>query len=97
MAQVDLESVYPLTDFLRNHTSHVERLKKSKDPSVFTVNGKAEIVMLDVKTYQEILDKVERVKTVEAIRVGLKAAEEGKLKPLEVVFKEIKARYGIQD
>lgn len=97
MSAIDLELVYPLTDFLRNHVRHVERLKKSKDPAVFTVNGKAEVVMLDVKTYQEILEKVARVKTVEAIRIGLIAADEGRMKPAEKVFEEIKAKYGIRD
>lgn len=94
---LDLQQIHPLTDFLRNHKEHIARLKKTRDPAILTINGKAEIVMVDAESYQLIIEKLQQIETIEAIREGLKAAENGELKPAEQVFLEMKSKYGIQD
>ena len=48
---------------------------------MLTGNGKAELVVQDVEGYQKILDRLERFEAVEAIRLGIAAAEEGRVKP----------------
>jgi hypothetical protein len=48
---------------------------------VLTVNGKAEFVVQDAESYQRILDRLERLQAVEAIRAGIAAAEEGRVRP----------------
>lgn len=97
MHSIDLQRIHPLTDFLRNHKKHIARLKKTGDPAILTINGKAEIVMIDAKSYQSIIEKIQQIETIEAIRVGLKAAENGDVKPAEQVFREMKSKYGISD
>lgn len=94
---IDVTQVHPLTDFLRNHKSHIARLKETRVPEILTVNGKAEVVLVDAESYQEMLGRLERVELIEAIREGLASAERGELKPAEQVFAEMRARYGIQD
>ena len=93
---LNLEQIHPLTDFLRNHRSHIDRLKETRSPEVLTVNGKAELVILDVQSFQELIDKAERSETIEAIRAGLESANRGELKPAEQLFAEMKAKYGLQ-
>ena len=93
----DLQQIHPLTDFLRNHKAHIARLKETRDPAILTINGKAEIVMVDAESYQSIIEKLRQMETIEAIREGLKAAENGALKPAEQVFLEMKSKYGIRD
>lgn len=95
MNSIDLQQIHPLTDFLRNHKKHIAQLKKSGAPQVLTINGKPEIVMVDAEIYQSILEKLQQIETIEAIRIGLKAAENGETKPAEQVFREMKLRYGI--
>lgn len=90
---IDARHIHPLTDFLRNHKTHVNRLKKTHTPEVLTINGKAELVVLDVKSYQELVEKLDRLETIAAIREGLAAAERGELKPAEQVFAEMRAKY----
>ena len=94
---LDVRHIHPLTDFLRNHKEHVARLKETRTPQVLTINGKAEIVLLDAESYQEMMEQIHRIETIAAIREGLAAAERGELKPAEQVFAEMKARYGLQD
>ena len=46
----DTRELYSLTDFLRNHEAHIARLKETRTPEVLTVNGQAEVVLLDAET-----------------------------------------------
>ncbi len=93
---LDTKQIHPLTDFLRNHKAHVARLKESKTPEVLTVNGRAEVVVQDADSYQEMLERLHRLELVAAVREGLASAERGELKDAEQVLREMKARYGIQ-
>jgi PHD/YefM family antitoxin component YafN of YafNO toxin-antitoxin module len=94
---IDTRQIHSLTDFLRNHKEHITRLKESRRPEVLTVNGKAELVLLDAETYQEMADQLAEKQFIQAIQEGLEAAERGELKPAAQVFSEMKARYGIPD
>lgn len=94
---LDILKIHPLTDFLRNHKKHIARLKRTRDAEILTVNGKAEIVLVDAESYQTILEKLKQIETLDAIREGLKAAEKGETKPAEQVFLEMKSKYGISD
>jgi PHD/YefM family antitoxin component YafN of YafNO toxin-antitoxin module len=93
---VDVREIHPLTDFLRNHKAHIQRIKETRTPEVLTVNGKAELVVLDPESYQEMQERLQRMETIAAIREGLAAAERGETKPAEQVFEEMKAKYDLQ-
>ena len=87
--------IHPLTDFKRNTSSFMNRIKKTHRPVVLTVNGKAELVVQDAKSYQQILDRLEHFEVVEAIRLGIKAADEGRLKPARSALAELRDKLGI--
>ena len=92
---LDAREIHSLTDFLRNHKAHVTRLKKTHAPEVLTVNGKAELVVQDAESYQQLLDRLHRMETLTAIREGMASAKRGELKPAAQVFAEMRAKYGI--
>ncbi len=92
---LSINDIHPLTDFLRNHKAHISRIKETGTPEVLTVNGKAELVVMDATAFQALLDKVDRAETIEAIREGLAAAERGEMKPAEQVFEEMRRKYGL--
>jgi len=56
----------------------MKQMKKTCRPVVLTVNGEAELVVPDAETYRHILDRLDRFDAVEAIRIGIAAAEEGR-------------------
>ena len=62
---------------------------------MLTVNGKARLVVQDAEGYQEILDRLERFESVEAIRLGIAAAEEGRVKPARQALAELQEKLGI--
>lgn len=89
--------IHPLTEFKRKTTVFMSRMKKTHKPVVLTINGKAELVVQDAESYQQILDRLERFEAVEAIRLGIAAAEEGRIKPARQALAELQAKLGISD
>jgi prevent-host-death family protein len=89
------QDIHPLTDFKRNTSDFVNRMKKSRRPVVLTVNGKAELVVQDAESYQLILDRLERLEAVEAIRAGITAADEGRVKPARQALTNLQEKLGI--
>src|SRR5580693_3414018 len=92
---LDAREIHSLTDFLRNHKAHVTRLKETHAPEVLTVNGKAEIVIQDVQSYQQMIERLQHMETVAAIQEGMASAERGELKPATQVLDEMRAKYGL--
>jgi prevent-host-death family protein len=89
------QDIHPLTDFKRNTSDFVSRMKKTRRPVVLTVHGKAELVVQDAESYQQVLDRLERFEAVEAIRLGIAAAEQGRVKPARKALAELQAKLGI--
>jgi len=89
------QDIHPLTDFKRKTSSFMTRMKKTHRPVVLTVNGKAELVVQDAESYQQILDRLERLEAVEAIRLGIAAAEEGRVRPARKALAELREKLGI--
>lgn len=56
---VDVRNIHSMSDFIRNHKAHVARLKETRMPEVLTVNGRAEVVVLDAESYQNLVDRAE--------------------------------------
>ncbi len=81
--------IHPLTDFKRHTPEFLRQLKESGHPLVLTVNGKAEIVVQDAKSYQRLLDLAERLETIEAVKEGLASVERGEGSPMDQVFDEM--------
>ena len=92
---LDAREIHSLTDFLRNHKAHLARLKETRTPEVLTVNGKAEVVVQDAASYQQMLDRLHYMETLAAIQEGMASAERGELKPAAQVLAEMRARFGM--
>ncbi len=92
---IDLKEIRSVTDFQRNAKEYVGKLKDSKTPLVLTVNGRAELVVQDAASYQELLNHIEELETIAAIRVGLQQARDGKTKPARAALKELGAKLGL--
>lgn len=87
--------IHPLTDFKRNTSDFMRRMKKTRRAVILTVNGKAELVVQDATSYQQILDRLARFEAVEAIRLGIAADEEGRVKPARRALAELQEKLGI--
>jgi prevent-host-death family protein len=97
MSVVDLsKDILSLTEFKRKTAECVEQMKESGRPMVLTVNGKAQLVVQDAKSYQNILEMLDRAQAVEGIRRGLESVARGEGKPLRQAVAELRRKLGHQ-
>jgi len=89
------QDIHPLTDFKRNTVDFLARMKKTHRPVVLTVNGKAELVVQDAASYQKIMDRLDQLDAIEAIRAGIEAAQQGRVKPARKALAELQEKLGI--
>jgi len=69
--------IQSLTKFKRDTAKFVKQMKETKEPIFLTVNGKAEIVVQDAKSYQELMRIKDRMEAIEGIKRGLAEMEKG--------------------
>jgi prevent-host-death family protein len=89
------KDILPLTTFRNNSVKMMQRLKKNRRPIILTVNGKPEAVVQSAAEYQRLLDLAAQSSEEEAIRQGLEDLREGRTRPIEEVFAEMRRKYGI--
>jgi prevent-host-death family protein len=87
--------IQSLTDFKRHTAEFIDQIKATGQPLVLTVNGKAELVVQDAASYQDLLELKERMETVEALRKSLESVHNGRTRPLEEVFEELRQKYEV--
>ena len=85
-----------LSNFKRNTVRFLEQLRETGEPVVLTINGKAELVVQDAKSYQRLLELAERIETVESIRQGMQELDEGKGISLDEFREHISRKHNIQ-
>ena len=71
------KDIRPLTEFKRETSRFVARLKETGRPSVLTVNGKPSVVVMDAAAWQDMQDQIDYAQTVVGIRKGLDQARAG--------------------
>src|SRR6478735_240633 len=80
--------IHSLSTFKRDTAKLVRQMKKTKEPVVLTVNGKAELVVQDAESYQKLLDAKERIEAIEGIKRGLESMKRNAGKPAEKFLQE---------
>lgn len=72
---LDTRQIHSLSDFVRNPKAHVARLKETRTPEVLTVNGRAEVVLLDTETYETLMEQICSAEGIAAVRAVIRAAK----------------------
>jgi PHD/YefM family antitoxin component YafN of YafNO toxin-antitoxin module len=91
---IDLRNVRSVTEFQRNIKEYAGRLKRRKTPLVLTVNGRAELVVQDAVSYQEMLDRLERAETLAAIQKGMEQFDRGEGMALDEAEEKLRKKHG---
>ena len=93
---IDLtDGIDSLTNFKRQTPAYLDRLRKTGQPLVLTVNGKAQVVVQDAASYQQLLELVERLEAVEKIQQGLDDVRNGRTRSLDKIIAEKKKKHGL--
>ena len=87
--------IMSLSTFKRDSNKVMRQMKKTKQPVVLTVNGKAAIVVQDAESYQDLLELKERAEVVETLRQRLASGKKGRT--AEAFFTEFFAKNEIPD
>jgi prevent-host-death family protein len=88
-----------LTNFKRQTAEYLDRLRRTGEPLVLTVNGKAQVVVQDAAAYQKLVDaamQAEREDTIAAIREGLADSRAGRTKPAIEALDRLAEKYGLR-
>ena len=88
---------YSLADFRENVSECINRVTETRQPLMITVNDQVEVVVLDMKSYGQIIETIEYLETVDGIRRGLESMREGKGVPAEEVLAELRQKLNIPD
>ncbi|MBX3281008.1 MAG: type II toxin-antitoxin system Phd/YefM family antitoxin [Acidobacteria bacterium] len=87
--------IQSLSLFKRDTAKFRRQLKKTKQPIVLTVNGKADMVVIDADSYDEYLREKDRLETIEGVRRGIEDMKAGRVRDAEDVFRELEAKFNI--
>ena len=83
--------IIPIRD-LRDTNKISELCNSTSEPIFVTRNGYGDMVVMSIRTYEEIM---ERVRLYDDIMVGLKELEKGKVVDGPTALKELKEKYGL--
>jgi prevent-host-death family protein len=84
-----------LSDFKRNSREFLEQMRETGCPVVLTINGKAEVVVLGAASYQQMLNYIEKMESIEGVKRGLADVEAGSVTPLKSFEKDFRKKHGI--
>jgi PHD/YefM family antitoxin component YafN of YafNO toxin-antitoxin module len=91
---LDISSdIKPLSSFKRDSVTLIGQMKRTGRPVVLTINGKAEVVVQDAKSYQQMLDMVDQAEAIVGIRKGLASMARGEGIPVEKAFERLRRKY----
>lgn len=94
---LDTRQIHSMSDFLRNHKAHVARLKETRTPEVLTVNGRAEVVILDTETYEDLMEQLNHMKAVNAARTHMAQARKNTPPQEPITEAERERRHAVLD
>jgi prevent-host-death family protein len=90
------KDIQAMTTFRRNPAKFMKYLKKTKNPLVLTINGKAEAVVQDAEAYQRLLDVAAQVDAREGIRQGLEDVKKGRTRPAREALEMFRRKHAIR-
>ena len=69
------EDIRPLSEFRSNIAEVLERIQDTKRPVILTQHGSSAAVLLDVRTYEDLLEEVELLRDVRAAEAEIAAGQ----------------------
>jgi len=85
--------ILSLTEFKRRSAELLAEMKRENRPLVLTVNGRAELVVQDAKSYQRMADLAARLEALEGVERGLQSMREGKGRSARATFAALEAKH----
>jgi prevent-host-death family protein len=91
-----VDGIDSLTHFKRDTARFLKRFREGKGPVVLTINGKAELVVQDAASYQALLEQLERLETLAAVKEGLEDVAAGRTRPARQALEELARKHKLK-
>jgi CRISPR-associated protein Cas8b1/Cst1 subtype I-B len=88
--------IQSLSVFKRDTSKFLKQMKKTGEPIVLTINGKAAMIVQDAESYEQSLRKWDRRDRIASVKRGIADMKAGRTKPAEEVYRELEKKYGIR-
>src|SRR5438105_547445 len=88
MLDIDRD-IHSLSNFKRNTPEFLRQLKETGHPVVLTINGKAELVVQDTASYQQLIELAERAEELEITRRAVAEMKAGQGRPAAAMLAEM--------
>ncbi len=90
MQRIELDKdVKPISEFRANATTLLDQVGKTKRPLVITQHGKSAAILMDVKEYEALIEKIELLTDIAAAEDDIKS---GRLVPQDNVKARMQKR-----
>jgi len=89
------QGIRSLTDFKANTSSFVDDLRKGDHALVLTINGSAELAVMSAGTFQKVLERLDLLDSLSAVREGIEQADRGEMRPAKDVLNDLRRSVGL--
>ena len=94
---IDLSSdIHSLSDFKRKTAKFRSRMKKTGNPVVLTINGKAEMVVQDAASYQRLLELAGQAEMIEFLRKSREDIDAGRTEPAAEALERLAKKHKLK-
>jgi prevent-host-death family protein len=94
---IDLSAdIHSLTDFKRKTSKIMTQMKKTGQPVVLTITGKAEMVVQDAASYQQLLGRAEQAEMIEFLRASREDINAGRTQPALEALDKLAKKYKLK-
>ncbi len=88
-------NIHSLTEFRRNAKDHLDRIARTQEHEVLTVNGEAKGVVLSPESYDQLIEEAQYARNLKALRHGMEDIQKEKTIPAEDVFAQMRNILGM--
>ncbi len=85
-----VKDICSITDFKKNSGTILNRVIQEKAPTVLTLNGSSVAVVVDVETYQALLEAVEYAQVLKSVEQGIQEVKAGQAVSADRVFDKMR-------
>ena len=89
---IAVRNTQSLTDFRQRATETLERLNRTGEAEILTVNGEARAILLSPEAYDELAKEAQATRDVAMIRRAMREIDEGKGQEAGPFFDALRAR-----
>jgi PHD/YefM family antitoxin component YafN of YafNO toxin-antitoxin module len=84
-----------LSNFTSNPVAYLEKLRRSGAPLLLTAEGQGDVVIQDAASYQRMLETVDRLEAIAAVKEGLADVAAGRTRPIREVLEEVARKHNL--